>query len=55
MLQNIIVCLENNGYQGLKSDKSSFRVDNTLILSSDANLGRKVETELSNFKRGAAT
>ena len=54
MLQNIIVCLENNGYQGLKSDKSSF-VDDTLILSSDANLGRKVETELSNFKRGAAT
>ena len=37
MLPNFIICLENNGYQGLKNDKSSFRVDNTLILWSDAN------------------
>ena len=27
-----IICLENNGYQGLKSDKISFRVNNTTIL-----------------------
>ena len=24
-----VICLENNGHQGLKSDKISFRVDNT--------------------------
>ena len=27
-----IICLENNGHQGRKSDKITFRVDNTTIL-----------------------
>ena len=27
-----IICFESNGYQGLKSDKISFRVDNNTIL-----------------------
>ena len=26
------ICLKNNGHQGLKNDKISFRVDNTTIL-----------------------
>ena len=46
-----IICLKNNGHQGLKSDKISFRVDHTTILYSDANWGRKVKTKLSDFKR----
>ena len=50
-----IICLKNNGHQGLKSDKISFRVDHTTILYSDANWGRKVKTKLSDFKRGLAT
>ena len=50
-----IICLKNNGHQGLKSDKISFRVDHTTILYSDANWGRKVKTKLSDFKRDLAT
>ena len=50
-----IICVENNEYEGFKSDQISFRVDNTIILWSDANWGRKVKTELLDFKTGLAT
>ena len=50
-----IICFENNEYQGLKSDKISFRVDNTAILWSDANWGCKLKPNFSDFKRDLAT